>query len=170
LRSFFLKKATASLKNQSEDTKMLRRAAGMTLLLALAARPALAADLPLDPSAIARLPVLSETLAFQTAHGGRTERFTGPALWDLLLSAGAVTPKHPKSVIDGYVTVTGTDGFVAVIALGEISPMFEGKHVLLATMADGKPLGPGHWRLAVPGDKFGGRYVHDIASIAVHAG
>jgi hypothetical protein len=149
---------------------MLRRAAGMMLLFGLAAPPALAADVKLDPAAIAKLPVVSETLAFKTAHGGRTDSFTGPALWDVLVASDAVTPKHPKSVIDGYVTITGTDGFAAVIALGEISPMFEGKEVLLATVEDGKTLGAGHWRLAVPGDKFGGRYVHDIASIVVHAG
>ena len=149
---------------------MLRRTAGIMLMFGLAAPPALAADVPLDPAAIAKLPVQSEVLVFKSAHGTKTNRFTGPTLWGVLVAANAVTPKHPNSVIDGYVTVSGADGFTAVIALGEISPMFEGKKILLATVEDGKPLAAGHWRLAVPGDKFGGRDVYDIKTIIVHAG
>jgi hypothetical protein len=46
-------------------------------------------------------------------------------------------------------------------------PNFEGKQIILAQQMDGKPLGNGHLRVAVPADKRGGRSVRDIACIEV---
>jgi hypothetical protein len=68
-----------------------------------------------------------------------------------------------------YAVVTGTDGYQAVIAWGEIDPGFEGKPVLLAYEQDGQLLGPsdGMARLVVPGDQRGGRYVSNVRTIAL---
>jgi len=47
------------------------------------------------------------------------------------------------------------------------APAFEGKPVILAERTNGQPLGAGHFRIVVPGDRRGGRSVRDVASIAV---
>ena len=65
------------------------------------------------------------------------------------------------------VLVTGSDGYTASIAMGEISPAFENKQVILAGQMNGKPLGAAHWRLVVPGDARGGRSGRDVIAIAV---
>ena len=67
------------------------------------------------------------------------------------------------------VWVTGSDGYSAALALGEIAPAFEAKRVIVADQTDSRPLGPGHFRLVVPGDRYGGRSVRDVVRIAVIA-
>jgi DMSO/TMAO reductase YedYZ molybdopterin-dependent catalytic subunit len=39
--------------------------------------------------------------------------------------------------------------------------------VILAEQMNGKPLGPDHFRLVVPGDQRGGRSVRDVVSITI---
>jgi hypothetical protein len=56
---------------------------------------------------------------------------------------------------------------VAVLALAEIDPEFEGKQVLLAFRRDGQPM-PGELRLVVPGDRRGGRSARDVVRIELH--
>jgi DMSO/TMAO reductase YedYZ molybdopterin-dependent catalytic subunit len=65
--------------------------------------------------------------------------------------------------------VTGTDGYGAAIALGEIIPRFANKQIILAYEEDGKPLpqADGFARLIVPGDTFAGRYVSNVVQVAV---
>ena len=68
-----------------------------------------------------------------------------------------------------YVQVTGSDGYQAILAWGEIDPSWEGKDVLVASMEDGQPLGSdGMARLVVPGDLSGGRYVSNITAITLN--
>jgi DMSO/TMAO reductase YedYZ molybdopterin-dependent catalytic subunit len=93
--------------------------------------------------------------------------FSGPLLWAVLQAGGTVGGKMSNAVVREYAVVTGADGYRAVVALGEVSPAFEGKAVILATQMDGKTLGPGHDRLVVPGEQRGGRSVRDVVSIAV---
>jgi len=68
-----------------------------------------------------------------------------------------------------YAVVTGTDGYQAVIAWGEIAPGFENKSVLVAYAQDGQPLSQadGMARLVVPGDQRGGRYVNNVRTITL---
>ena len=51
--------------------------------------------------------------------------------------------------------------------LAELDPEFEGKEVLIANTADGRPMADGGLRLVVPGDQRGGRSVHDLVRIVV---
>ena len=125
-----------------------------------------AAPLVLTPEAIARLPVVQ--VAVPGGHGGPAS-YEGPLLWTLLDQAHAVDTANPHSQGRQTVLVTGRDGFVAVLALGEISPDFEGKQVILAERRDGQPLGPEHLRIVVPGDRRGARGVHDVVRIVVAA-
>ncbi len=93
--------------------------------------------------------------------------FAGPLLWTVLTQTRAIDPAKPKEAVREAVLVTGSDGYTALLAVGEIAPMFEDKQVILATTMNGKNLAPGHLRIVVPGDKKGGRSVYDVVSIAV---
>lgn len=119
----------------------------------------------LTAEALAALPMTTITLP--DAHGTGPTAFQGPLLWTLLTKTHAVDDANPHGQGRQSVLIAGRDGFVAVIALGEISPEFEGKQVILAERRDGQALGPEHLRIIVPGDKRGGRGVHDVVSIVV---
>jgi DMSO/TMAO reductase YedYZ molybdopterin-dependent catalytic subunit len=89
------------------------------------------------------------------------------ALWTVLDRAGVVGAAKVREQVRQAVLVTGTDGYTAILALGEIAPELEGKQVIVAERMDGQPLSPDHLRIVVPGDKRGARGVHDLARIVV---
>ena len=101
-------------------------------------------------------------VAFGTEHGARQAMFEGPLLWTVLEHEGAIDPAKPREQVRLAVLVQGHDGYAATLALGEISPAFEGKQVILADKQDGQALPSGHYRLVVPGDRMGGRSVRDV--------
>ena len=113
------------------------------------------------------MPAVKLALAFETEHGPQQAEFEGPLLWTVLAQANAVDPAMAREQVRQSVLITGSDGYSAVLGLGEISPSFEGKQVIIAERMDGQPLGPGHLRLVVPGDRRGGRSVRDVAGIAI---
>jgi DMSO/TMAO reductase YedYZ molybdopterin-dependent catalytic subunit len=102
-------------------------------------------------------------------HGEHKAQFEGPLLWSLLDRAGAVDASKPGGQVRQTVLITGSDGYTAVLALGEISPEFAAKPVILADRMDGHPLGPEHLRLIVPGERRGGRSVRDVVRISVNS-
>lgn len=116
---------------------------------------------------LAAMPATRLRVSFQTEHGTRNAAFSGPLLWDVLTRAGSIDAAKPRGTTRDVVVVTGSDGYVAALAVGEISPEFEGKQVILADTMNGKPLSPGHLRVVVPGDRRGGRSVRDVVQIAV---
>ncbi len=120
----------------------------------------------ISQAALQQLQPTTVRVSFMTSHGPEQGRYTGVLLWTLLDHAGAIDPK-PRARITRTVTVTGRDHFFAVLALAEIDPEFEGKPVVLAYRADGHRLGAGELRLVVPGDRRGGRSVHDVVRIEV---
>lgn len=127
-----------------------------------AAEPLLAATgtapaQPIDPARLAALPRHTATAA---NHG-----FAGPLLWDVLVDAHLVDPARHADAPRQTLRLTGADGYTAIIALGEISPEFEDKPALLALEMDGHPLALP--RATIPGDKRGGRGVHDIVRLTV---
>ena len=64
--------------------------------------------------------------------------------------------------------MTGTDCYQSVFGAGEIDPFFGGSQIIVAYATGGKSLGnAGFARIVVPGDKAGGRFVSNIASIEV---
>src|ERR1700680_2136901 len=87
------------------------------------------------------------------------------------LSAGIITnPAIKNDILNYYVLATGSDGYEAILSLGELDPMFGGTGApdLIAYLQDGMPLGPdGFARIVVPGDDFGGRYVSNLVSLQV---
>jgi hypothetical protein len=116
---------------------------------------------------IAKLATTTADIAFETSHGPRHAVFEGPLLWTVLEQNGALAGMAPREQGGHVVIVTGRDGYRAALALGEISPEFEGKPVLLAERMDGAALGDGHWRLVVPGDHRGGRAIRDVVTITL---
>ena len=69
------------------------------------------------------------------------------------------------------VVATGSDGYRAVISMGEIDPAFGNQQDLVAYADTAGQLGAGGqsgaMRLIVPGDHAGGRYVSNLVSLQV---
>ncbi len=126
-------------------------------------------EVTITAAALAVLPSIQVLVPAGTAQGARGRTFEGPLLWTVLAHAGAIDPAKHQDDVRGTVTLTARDGYTAVLALGELSPEFEGKQVILAVRVDGQSLDPEHLRVVVPGDKRGGRGVHEVAGIGVTA-
>lgn len=122
----------------------------------------------LTAAALAALPQVQVPAGSGLDAGKRV--FEGPLLWTVLVQGGLVDPAKHQGDVRGTVLLTGQDGYTAVLALGELSPEFEGKQVIVALRMNGQPLEPGHLRIVVPGDKRGGRSVHDLARIGLDPG
>ena len=123
----------------------------------------------LTPEALAALPQVSVTVATEPGHGPPQRNFTGPLLWTILEAAHLADAAKFRDQVRQTILATGADGYTALVALGEISPEFEGKQVILAARMDGEPLGDGHLRLIVAGDKRAGRGVHDVVRLQLEA-
>ncbi|MGE3936531.1 MAG: molybdopterin-dependent oxidoreductase [Rhodospirillaceae bacterium] len=125
----------------------------------------------IDLAALQALPVVTQTVTYRNGGTPVTATFTGATIWALLGQAGIVTdPSVKNDVLGKYLVATGSDGYRAVLSLGEIDPRFGGGGTpkLVAYQVGGQPLGDsGFARLTVPGDDAGGRYVSNLASIAV---
>lgn len=73
--------------------------------------------------------------------------------------AGVIDPAKHREQVSQMIVILGRDGYRAVLALGEITPEFEAKQVILAERMDRKPLDAYHLRVVVPLDNRGGRSV-----------
>ena len=105
-------------------------------------------------------------VTYQSGKGEEHARFVGVPLWRLLSEAALVEDGKGKNPSNRHIVVaTGGDDYSAILSFGEIDPEFEGKAVLVAYERDGVPLPD--LQLVVPGDKRGGRYVHDLVHIEV---
>jgi hypothetical protein len=101
-----------------------------------------------------------------------TDVYRGVSLWNLIQDAGLLTDPAIKNDLLGFAVVaTGSDGYRAVISLGEIAPTFGNQPDLVAYRDAQGQLGPtgsdGALRLVVPGDQAGGRYVSNLVSLQV---
>jgi len=114
----------------------------------------------------------TETATFLSGAGQVTDTYTGVSLWTLLQDRGLVTdPAIKNDVLRFGVAATGSDGYRALISLGEIDPAFGNQPDLVAYADTGGQLGPGGsagaMRLVVPGDHAGGRYVSNLVDLRV---
>lgn len=117
----------------------------------------------LDAVAISKLP--RSTLV----ANGRT--YAGVLLRDLLDTVGVVEdPSIRNERGRMYVVARGSDGYTAVVAMGEIDPKLGNRPVLVAWEVDGAPLGAaGYARLVVPGDVHPARAVARLAHLEVRS-
>jgi hypothetical protein len=114
----------------------------------------------------------TETATYLAGTTSTTDTYTGVSLWTLIEDAGLLTNPAIKNDLLGFVVVaTGSDGYRAVISLGEIAPNFGNQKDLVAYADTAGQLGPvgvdGALRLVLPGDHAGGRYVSNITSLQV---
>jgi DMSO/TMAO reductase YedYZ molybdopterin-dependent catalytic subunit len=115
-------------------------------------------------------PQTTADVTLKTNHGPLTGKFTGVPLWSLLQEAGIKSePGQKMGALRRVVIVTSSDGFQAVLSVGELSPDLGDDKAIVATREDGKPLDGqnGFARLIVPTDKEAARAVGAIASIEV---
>jgi hypothetical protein len=103
--------------------------------------------------------------SFNSMSGRQTHRWTGPLLLDVLDKAGMTDAPGKRTHMQHVILATGTDGYAAAIALGEIDPKGEGKQVIVALTQDGAPMKAP--RLMVPQDASLTRCVHDLATLDV---
>jgi molybdate transport system substrate-binding protein len=96
--------------------------------------------------------------------------FTGVPLWQVISAAQPnLNADVPNDRISMFIVVTGSDGYQAVIAWGEIDPEFAGQPILVAYEENGAPIvdDRGPLRLVVPTDVRGGRYVSGVVNISL---
>ena len=115
----------------------------------------------------------TQTVTYTAGGTPVTDTYTGALLWDVLNRAGVQTdPSIKNDILGKLVTATGSDGYQASFALGELSPSF-GNAPILVAYADtaGQIAGEaGFARLVVPGDVAGGRYISNRTSLTVFDG
>jgi hypothetical protein len=114
---------------------------------------------------LAALKQVSFSGSFNTMSGRQTHRWTGPLLLDVLDQAGMTDAPGKRTRMQHVILATGTDGYAAAIALGEIDPKGEGKQVIVAVTQDGAPMKAP--RLVVPDDASFTRCVHDLATLEI---
>ena len=128
---------------------------------------AVTAPLVVDEALIKSLPQVTVKMwRFRPTMVPEKGTYAGAALWDVLQKAGLVNAPGKNTVLRHAILVTGSDGYAVALAIGEIAPDLEAKHVILAYEA-GKPPAPQDLRLVVPGDAHGGRSVKDVVTIEV---
>jgi DMSO/TMAO reductase YedYZ molybdopterin-dependent catalytic subunit len=113
-----------------------------------------------------KMPADHVDATYQTEKGPVTASFTGVKLWSLIEAAGGIDDAGKgAAAVRHAIRITATDDYVVVTSTGEISPNFGDKGTLVAYERDGKPLD--HAQIVMPGDKRGGRNIHDVATITV---
>lgn len=123
---------------------------------------AVAAGASYDIQALRGLPTVTHT----AANG---DVYTGVSLWTLLDSIGLKTPEGAHNpALAMFAVATGSDGYRAVLGLGEIHPGFGNNGALVAYQLNGAPLADaGMARLVLPHDVRRGRWVSNLQAIEV---
>jgi DMSO/TMAO reductase YedYZ molybdopterin-dependent catalytic subunit len=150
--------ASTSVPNQQSSIGL---PAGKFLVIGDVARPHI-----LDMADLQAMPSRTVAVTFRSDKGVEHHVYVGPRLFDVLAQAGPqFDPAIKNDKLRYFVSVSGSDGYRALVAYGEIDPSFEGKDVLLATSEDGRSLATEGPQLVVPGDSSGGRYVTNVVRV-----
>jgi hypothetical protein len=108
------------------------------------------------------------TVAVHNEHSKADETYSGVRLADVLTKMSAPLGKDLRgAALSGYLVATGSDGYVAVLALAEVDPTFHSGEVLVADTMNGAPLDAksGPFKLVVTEDKRPARWVRNLVSI-----
>jgi hypothetical protein len=108
------------------------------------------------------------TVTVHNEHSSTDETYAGVRLADVLGKLGAPLGHDLRGVaLSGYIVATGSDGYVAVIALAEADPAFHSGEVIVADTINGQPLDAksGPFKLVVTEDKRPARWVRNLVSI-----
>ncbi len=151
----------ASAQQAPAPTVAPSNASDVLLVIAPAHDP-----LRLSATDLKALPHTSVTL--HNAHTNADETYSGVRLADLLGKIGAPLGSDlPGKALANYIVATGSDGYKAVLALGEVDPSFHPGEVIVADTMDGKPLDAhsGPFKLVVTEDKRPARSVRNLTTI-----
>jgi hypothetical protein len=108
------------------------------------------------------------TVNVHNEHSKADETYVGVRVADVLTKMGAPIGKELRgAALSGYLVATGSDGYVAVIALAEADPTFHSGEVIIADTMNGQPLDAksGPFKLVVTEDKRPARWVRNLVSI-----
>jgi hypothetical protein len=108
------------------------------------------------------------SVTIHNSHTNADETYSGVRLSDLLAKMGAPLGGELRGkALAHYIVATGSDGYKAVVALGEVDPSFHPGEVLVADTMDGKPLDAhsGPFKLVVTEDKRPARSVRNLVLI-----
>lgn len=114
------------------------------------------------------LAALPRTTVDAVDRAGRTARYEGVALGEILARAGAPMGEALRGrALASVVVVEAADGYRAAFALPELDPVFTDARIIVADRRDGGPLdaSEGPFRLVVPGDKRPARWVRQVTAI-----
>lgn len=116
------------------------------------------------------LPPVTLSAETRTRQGSQeAHAYTGATLKSVIDRAmvrpGADRRNGP---LNRVIVLTGSDGYRATVAYGEIDPDGSAQRMIVAYAMDGAPLGAdGMAELVVPGDKLAGRWVKNIVRVTV---
>ncbi len=103
-------------------------------------------------------------------HDAAPQRWSGVPLRALLTRAGVPEGGDIRGpLMRTVVVVKALDGYSALFALPELDDAFTDRVTVLADQVDGRPLPPeeGPFRIVVPGEKRGARWVRQVACLRV---
>lgn len=112
------------------------------------------------------------SVTIHNSHASADETYSGVRLSDILGSLGAPLGKELRGeALTNYIVATGSDGYQAVLSLGEIDPAFHTGEVIVADTMSGKPLGEhdGPLKLVVSEDKRPARAVRNLTTITLQS-
>ena len=112
------------------------------------------------------------TITIHNSHTNADETYSGVRVADLLTKVGAPLGNDLRGkALANYIVATGSDGYQAVIALGEVDPAFHPGEVLVADSMNAKPLDEhnGPLKLVVSEDKRPARSVRNLTTIELRS-
>jgi len=108
------------------------------------------------------------TLTVYNEHAKASQTYTGVPLIELLKPLGV--PEKPKGKeFRLYLEAEGSDGYIVVYSVAEVTPDVHDASVIVADSMDGKPLAPenGPLQLVATGEKRPARWVRGLVAIRV---
>jgi hypothetical protein len=151
----------AGTNNGSRGAADLLRGTGLVIVTDPDHGPA-----TLTASALKAMPHVTVTIC--NSHTNADETYSGVRLSYLLARLGAPLGDELRGkALANYIVAKGSDGYKAVLALGEVDPSFHPGEVLVADTMDGEPLDAhsGPFKLVVTEDKRPARSVRNLVSI-----
>jgi len=112
------------------------------------------------------------TVTIHNSHTDADETYSGVRLADLLAKLGAPLGNDLRGrALANYIVATGSDGYQAVLALGEVDPSFHPGEVLVADSMNDKALDAhsGPLKLVVTEDTRPARSVRNLTTIELKA-
>ena len=119
----------------------------------------------LTPEKLAALPHTAITVF--NAHAKADQTYSGVPLIALLKPLGVTEEPRGKDY-QLYIEAEGSDGYIVVYSIGEVTPYIHDGTVLVADTVDGKPLtDSGPFQLVATGEKHPARWVRNLVAIRV---